>query len=312
MKHGCGLALALAAFMLALGCSAKGGAAYGEALSADFTPEGPAGLEEGRIPAAARASPNGYFDAAPGGGADGDSAQYAEERKLAKRAELRVRVEDLAEADASITSLMARYGAYSAATEISEDSRSYLIKVPLAAYDAFLAAMSGMGTTLRRSERAEDLTLRYYDLEGRLAAKRELLKTFQSYLAKAQSIEEILSVEARIAELQSEIDWTGGEFRRLGNLTDYADISLDIYGPAGEDVYRGPSLAERLKELFGGFGGFLSTAALVITGAVIYGVPVLLLGAFFFWLFFGRIGLLKKLWRLIAGKHRGGNEGTSR
>ena len=310
MNHGGGPALALAAFMLALGCSAKG-PAYQEA-SLEALESGGFNPEEQRIPAAARTAPNASFGSAPGGGAALDSAQYAEphsagERKLAKRAELRVRVEDLAAADASVNSLMARYGAYSAATEISDDSRSYLIKVPLAAYEPFLAAMSGMGKTLRRSEQAEDLTLRYYDLEGRLAAKRELLKTFQSYLAKADSIEEILSVEARIAELQSEIDWTGGEFRRLGNLADYATISLDLYGPLGEAVYPGPDLAERLKELFGGFGGFLSTAAVVITGAVIYGVPLLLLGAFFFWLFFGRIGLLKKLWRLIAGKRRAGN-----
>jgi hypothetical protein len=66
--------------------------------------------------------------------------------------------------------------------------------------------------------------------------------------------------------------------------------------------YRGPTLAERIKELFRGFGGFLSGLALALVGIVIYGIPILLLVFFFFWILFGKIGLLKKLWKAAAGK----------
>jgi hypothetical protein len=41
----------------------------------------------------------------------------------------------------------------------------------------------------------------------------------------------------------------------------------------------------------------------VLVGIVIYGIPVILGAALLFWLLFGRIGLLKKLWRLAAGKN---------
>jgi hypothetical protein len=176
---------------------------------------------------------------------------YPAERKLVKKAAVRIRVEDPVAADKSIAALMEKHGAYAASTEVGENTRYYNIRVPGSNYDAFLADMDGMGRTLSRSESAEDVTLRYYDLEGRLATKRELLKTFQSYLGRAKNIEEILSVEKRIAELQSEIDWTGNELRNLANLADYAAISLDITGPAGE----------RVRELFGGFGSFCAAAA---------------------------------------------------
>jgi hypothetical protein len=219
-----------------------------------------------------------------------------------KRAHLSISVEDPGAADTSINALMEKHGAYAASTEVSENSRHYDIRVPHTAYDAFLAGMSGMGRTLRRSESAEDVTLRYYDLEGRLATRQELLKTYQSYLGKAKNIEEILSVEARIADLQNEIDGTGKELRRLANQVDYATVSLEIYGPVAAIPYSGPTPGERVKELFSSFGEFLSIVLVVVIGIVIFGIPIVLLLVLLFWILFGRIGLIKKLWRLAAGK----------
>ena len=224
------------------------------------------------------------------------------QRKLVKKANLRIRVENLETADSSISALMAQYGAYSSSTVTNENNRNYVIRVPSSVYDPFLAAVNDMGRILHRSESAEDVSLRYFDLENRLETRRELLKTFREYLGKARNIEEILSVEARIAELQNEIDRTGKDLRNLAGLVDYSTVSLDILGPVASESYGRPTLAERMKELFGGFGTFLLTATVIITGLLIYGVPVLLMLVLLFWLFFGRVGLLKRLYRIAAGK----------
>jgi hypothetical protein len=225
------------------------------------------------------------------------------ERKLAKRAYINIRTENLDKADASVAALMEKHGAYAASTDVQENySRHYSIRVPSSEYNAFLDGTGGMGRILHRSESTEDVTLRYYDLEGRLATKRELLATFQSYLGKAKNIEEILSVEARLADLHNEIDGTGRELRNLANRVDYATVDLSLLGPVTSTPNRQVTLGEKIRELFGAFGGFLSTVAVVLVGIVIYGIPILLLLAIFFWLFFGKIGLLKKLWRVAAGK----------
>jgi hypothetical protein len=197
---------------------------------------------------------------------------------------------------------MEKHGAYTATTEIEENSRYYSIRVPSSEYNAFLDGTYGVGRILRRSETTEDVTLRYYDLEGRLATKRELLKTFQSYLEKAKNIEEILSVETRMADLHNEIDWNGRELRNLANRVDYATVDLSIWGPVTSTPDHGLTLGEKFKGVFATFGGFLSTVAVIIVGIVIYGIPILLLLLLFFWLFFGKIGLIKKLWRVAAGK----------
>jgi hypothetical protein len=221
------------------------------------------------------------------------------ERKLVKTANVSIRVEDLEAADNSVAAMLKTFDAYAASTNIQENSRYYSLRVPANYYDIFLAEMNGMGRLISRYESTEDVTLRYYDLEGRLATKKELLKTFQSYLGKAKTIDEILSVERRISELQYDIEGTGKQLRNLADKVDYATIDLHLLGPVASASNKGLTFGERVKHLFGGFGGFLSTVVMVIIGIVIYGIPVLLLLMLLFLLLFGRIGLAKKLWRLI-------------
>jgi len=202
------LYLLLGALFLVLGCSAK----YG---SANYAPQaasmaGRVYYEEDRAEADYQYQRTAENSAAEQGISENDL-----ERKIVMTAHVRVRVENLNEADTFIKDLMKRYNAYASSTDIDDNIRRYSIRVPSSAYKAAIDEINGIGRLLGRSESAEDVTLRYYDLEGRLATKKELLKTFQSYLGKAKTIEEILSVEKNIAELQYEIEGTGKELRNL-------------------------------------------------------------------------------------------------
>jgi hypothetical protein len=296
------LPMVLAAFLFTAGCSAKS-----DMFGAGGVSGAPALYEItentfGQSMSRARTSVEITEDAIMPEEFAAGSPVNSVERKLEKRAYIRIRAENLEAADVFINGLLEKHGAYTASQQIGENRANYTIRVPSSEYDAFLAGTNGIGRVLNRSENTEDVTLRYYDLEGRLAMKRELLKTFQSYLVQAKNIEEILSVETRIAQLQDEIDGTGRELRNLANRVDYATIDLSIQGPVTSAPYAGLSLGERIKELFNGFSGFLSGALIVLIGIVIYGIPVLLIAVFFFWLLFGRVGLIKKLWRLTAGK----------
>ncbi|MDR2971484.1 MAG: DUF4349 domain-containing protein [Bacteroidales bacterium] len=272
---------------------------------AGFNPSSPA-VAEGRTPPAFRDMSNlyGRMSASPnspqGQPTFSDMTNSPDvERKLEKRANVRIRVENLEEADAFISSLMNEYNSYPASTNIEENNYFYSLRVPSKYYDVFLSGMNSMGRLLHKQETTEDVTLRYHDLEGQLVTKKELLRTFQSYLGRANNIEEILAVETRISQLQHDIDGTGTQLRNLANRVDYATIELRLTGPATAIPTQSVTFGERIKRLFGGFGGFLSTIVMVILGIVIYGIPILLVLGLIFWLFFGRIGLARKAWGLI-------------
>jgi len=221
------------------------------------------------------------------------------ERKLVKNANIGIRVENLETADKTISELLEKYNAYSSSTNIEERYRYYTLRVPSQYYDIFLSEMNGIGRFVNRYENTDDVTIQYYDLEGRLESKRLLLRTFQSYLGRANNIEEILSVEARIAELQRDIEFTGTQLRNLSNTIEYATINLNLLGPAAATSTQEITFGERIKQLFAGFGGFLSAVAVILLGLVIYGIPSLALLILLFWLLFGKIGLARKLWGIV-------------
>jgi hypothetical protein len=223
-------------------------------------------------------------------------------RKLIMTTHLSIRVDDLSLAAETIAAMIKNYGAYSSSTSIEENRQSYNIRVPIASYDAMVNQANGLGKVDSRSDFAEDVTLNYYDIEGRLNMRRELLNTYQEYLGRAANIEEIMSVEKKIAELQNEIDMYGSQFTRLNDQIDYATINLTVYSTTSGYTYEAPSVGDRIKDMFGGYGDFLSSALVAIVKIIVYGIPILAAAALAFWILFGKIGLLRKLWTLIARK----------
>jgi hypothetical protein len=272
------------AFVLALCGCGKGAASAGGALA--------------RLESAASSAD--WADAGFNPAAPLASAAPEKSRKLIKNARIQTRVENLEEAAARVEAALEQYQAYASSTSVYDTSRSYTLKIPGAHYETALREFGAIGKIVYRAETVEDTTLKYYDLEGRLNTQLALLKTFQAYLGRADNIEDIMTVEKRIAELQQEIDWYGSQLASLSHLIDYATINLELLGPASESVYYKPSIKDRIAELFGSFSGAASTALLVLLGVVIYGVPALLILTLLFWLLFGRVGLLRKLWRLAG------------
>ena len=224
------------------------------------------------------------------------------ERKLVKKADLRIEADKsfvnsdgtLSGVNQKVDELMKKYGAYSESTQSDENSSNFIIRVPKIHYESLIEGTSVLGKLRSRSETAEDVTLRYYDLEGRLNTKKTLLETFHGYLSRAKDIDDIMKVETRIAELQNEIDWLGNQLTNLANLVDYATVVLDVYSYRQTKAY---TLAERVKQLFSSFGDFASDALVVILGIIFYGGPIVIICLIAFWLFFGRIGILKKAFR---------------
>jgi hypothetical protein len=297
------------------GRQAASQAAYDDTgwAGAAYNPEGPAGLE-GQTPPAFRDMGSLYGETGTAQTAEApettalnpplnQGAPAAEkERKLIKNARIQTMVDNLEEAAAHIEALLEQYQGYASNSSVRDTSRSYTIKIPSAQYETALREVGNIGKILYRSETVEDATIKFYDLEGRLNTRMELLKTFQAYLGKAKDIEEIMTVEKRIAELQQEIDWYGSQLADLSHLSDYATINLELLGPVSESVYYKPSLKDQIAGLFESFSTVASTVFLVLLGILVYGIPALFILILLFWILFGRIGLIRKVWRLAGAK----------
>lgn len=238
----------------------------------------------------------------------------AAERKLIRSADLRLRVTDLSASEKEAGTLAASFGGYVASSSRSEESLYMSLRIPSASFEAALAGIGPLGKELSRNLNTEDVTLNWYDLDSRLETKRELMKTLRAYLKSAKSIEDIMAVETRLADLQNEIDNLGGQFARLADLVDFATINAEFILPAARVQTVEPTLVERIYDVLRGTGAFFSSLVALFVGLVVFGVPVVALAAALFWLLFGKVGLVVKLYRLVAGSKRpksGGAPGAS-
>ncbi|MDR1144227.1 MAG: DUF4349 domain-containing protein [Spirochaetaceae bacterium] len=311
------LAWALLPVLLAVsGCGAKSGQGADDGFSGDRAFEESADLNGGLAYQGAEFRRTGFDPAetdAPAGerspspvdGPSGSGAVPGKTRKLVKKADVSIEADkSLLDRDGKLTGvnqkmdeLLKRHGAYAEYSLSDEDSARYTIRVPQASYGSMLSAVGVLGKVRSRSETAEDVTLKYYDLEGRLNTRKTLLGTFQGYLGRAQSIDDIMKIETRIADLQNDIDWLGTQLQELASLADYATIELSVYSPGVSSDY---GLPEKIRDLFAAFRGFASGGLLVILGIIIFGLPLVIIFLLAYWLFFGRVGLLKKAFRLAV------------
>ncbi|GHV15740.1 hypothetical protein FACS189493_0040 [Spirochaetia bacterium] len=223
-------------------------------------------------------------------------------RKFIVTASLTLHLTNLEKGEVILTEIMGKYNAYTTETSIYNNVLYYTIKVPADIYKECFEELKTIGKIENFNETREDVTLNYYDLEGRLNTQRELMKKYQEYLGKATNIEEIMTVERQIAELQNEIERMGKDFTRLNNSIDFSTIQLVLNGPRNNNVYYTESIGDKIKNLFYGFRDYISTTITILTGLIIYGIPTLIILLLLYLILFGKIGILKKVWSLLNDK----------
>jgi hypothetical protein len=273
--------LAVAAALLALGasCSAAMGAETADAMFG----------RSGGSPLAMKAVAP---EAAPA-----EAVPENAGRKLTYRADMTVEVDDLEAAEAAALEAVRAAGGYAAVRQADEGSAYLELRVPVASLEPLMDRFAGAGKTRSRSVSAEDVTDYYFDLEGRLRNKRILEERYRDYLRKAQSVEDMLAVEARLSETTNDIERLEGAFRDLGDRIDLATLSLSLRAAKAADPSR-PTLGESLGRLFAGLADAFRLAVVALVGLVVYGVPAILAIAAMWWLAFGRVGLVRRLFSL--------------
>lgn len=172
---------------------------------------------------------------------------------------------------------------------------SITARIPKANLDTFLETVEGASNITYRQESVEDVTLNYVDLESHkkmLLAEQERLLEF---LDEAETIEDIITIESRLTEVQYQLESMESQLRTYDNQIDYSTVYLEIeevvrytpQEPVGtweriqtgfmENLY---SVTEGVKNFF--IGLIISIPILVVFFAVI-GILALIVRAIIKW-----------------------------
>ena len=162
---------------------------------------------------------------------------------------------------------------------------SYTLRIPADGLEAFKQEFQEKGTITRQSERVEDVTLNYVDVESHITALKTEQDSLLKMLEQADTIETILAIQNQLTQVRYQLESYESQKRTYDNDINYSTVYVYVQEVEREsqntDTYGG----ELLEKLSGNFHGILTglrSFSLWFLGAMPYWI---LLGLLFlvFW-----------------------------
>jgi Domain of unknown function (DUF4349) len=136
-------------------------------------------------------------------------------------------------------------------------------RVPVAAFEAVLRELKGLGTYRGERSSTEDVTNRYVDLRGQLTAWRAQERVYLRLLGRARSIGDVIAVQNQLQQVQSNIERLQGQLDHLEDRSSFSTIALDLSEPAAGGAARPRGRLERAWATAVSGLGVMAAAALV-------------------------------------------------
>ncbi len=157
-----------------------------------------------------------------------------DKKKIIKDGSMSIRTENIAEAKKNIDTILKKIDGYyekeEAENNANEISHQLMIRVPAIHFDKLIIALENGGNTIiNKSIQARDITEEYVDIQSRLAHKRDYLQRYRELLAKAQNIDDIVTVENSIRALEEEIESKEGRLRYLDDQVAYSTLHIRLF-----------------------------------------------------------------------------------
>lgn len=277
MKKRKALALCLSMLLLCSACgggsaanTAAGDTAASSGAAVDYGSSGGAGMD---MELYAPANPSESQSSAPAAEEDGTSSVYrSSEAKLIRRAELSIQTTQFDQAVQSLQDLVEQHGGYFEQSSVyggsyrdvnAQRSGEYVVRIPAEKYDAFLSASGNLGYVTQRTESSEDIGEQYYDTESRLRTQRTKQERLLELLEKAETMEDIISLENALSEVEYQIEQYTSTLNRYDALVGFAtfNIYLSEVSKVTEEVGETASLGSRMA------AGFRSSLEGLVNGS---------------------------------------------
>ncbi len=223
------------------------------------------------------------------------------ERKLIRTGNVSIEVQSLSDAEDKIAAWAKGLGGYVTNASTWEMGANFTVRVPSEAFDQAMAQVGNFGRITNRSLNSQDVSDNYYDMKSRLETKYILRDKLTSYLNQAKDIKDLLEIERQLNQVIEDIESTESRFKRLSGQIDYSTIYINMMFEHGKDesgiIF--PDVKNAWNDFVSTVIAFFWGLLKVLFYIVIFGIPVIATVAFFYWLLFGKVGLLIKLFKKL-------------
>lgn len=192
--------------------------------------------------------------------------------KLIREADLTVQTTEFEQAVSQVEAIVTEFGGYfQNASQHGGSYRNvnanrigeYTIRIPSERYEQFMGRTGELGYVTYRSETTENIGEQYYDTEARLKTQKTKQERLLALLAKAENMEDIISLESALSDVEYEIERLSSTLNRYDSLVGFATIrlTLDEVHKVTEETGVTNSLGQRMSS------GFAASVENLIEGA---------------------------------------------
>ena len=244
---------------------------------------------------------------APAPGEDQSLSQaQVQDRKIVRNATLDLHVESVTAAVQQVEDAAGAAGGFVSSSNVfvstTDDTgdpvertqtASVTVRVPADAYSSVMSQLRGLAKeTASETSDASEVTEEYTDLQARLRNLGATEARYLELLARAVTIDEILTVQDRLNTVRLEIEQVTGRINVLNSLTDFATITVRLSLPPAIAEAKGDN--QNWVEEAWSASWETSQDALVVLGTV-----AIVSGVFLAWMAVPAL-VLFVLWRIFG------------
>lgn len=182
------------------------------------------------------------YDAAAGivsNSAQFSSASLPSNRKIVKHSSMELETKDFDTAFSQIIEMVNKSGGYIENQSISNQSLRYnddyyeryadiSARIPAQKLAEVTGAIGGICNVTSHWEGIDDITDTYFDTDARLNSLKLQEERLLEILAKAESLEDVITLEAKLSDVRYEIESLTARMRRMDNQVAYSYLNMNL------------------------------------------------------------------------------------
>ena len=158
-------------------------------------------------------------------------------RKLIRTVDVNIETKEFDDVLSGIQTKVQELGGYIEQSSLDGGSAYYshynrysdmTVRIPADQLDAFIANVKETANVTYISESTEDITLKYVDTESRKIALETERDRLLALLEKAETVEDIITIESRLSEVRYELESYASKLRTYDNQVDYSTVHIGI------------------------------------------------------------------------------------
>lgn len=202
------------------------------------------------------------------------------QRKIISVASVSLEVEAVQEAVVSVRSIAESLGGFVdqlSSSGVGESQQATIaIRVPQVQFLNAIESIEALGQVVSSSVSSEDVSEQFIDLEARLRSSLRQEQSLLSLLEKAETLNDLLTLERELSRVRSDIERIQGQLSFLERRVELATITVSLTTPKEEQVGEPPSAtltvevsdanqrAKEVKTLVSTLGGEMDRVFLVV------------------------------------------------